>query len=172
MKQCSGFGRTGLIFTGIREGTQLGGLTQHGQTEQCILYRVPSCWVLVGGAGRQEGSRGWGVRGCGWWWELLSVFCCLSCVFSLSVLLLLLFPLFAVLLNCPYPDPPTQQFLPVSFLFSSAPRLEAGGEGKGGKATAWCFCCRPQLNYNKLRHCHECHIFVVIAPSNEIVRGL
>jgi len=30
----------------------------------------------------------------------------LFCVFSLSVLLLFLFPLFAVLLNCPYPDPP------------------------------------------------------------------
>ena len=39
-------------------------------------------------------------------WELLCPFCCLFCVFSLSVSLLLLFALFAVLLNCPYPDPP------------------------------------------------------------------
>jgi len=30
----------------------------------------------------------------------------LFCVFSLSASLLLLFPLFAVLLNCPYPNPP------------------------------------------------------------------
>jgi len=29
----------------------------------------------------------------------------LFCVFSLSILLLLLIPLFAVLLNCPYPNP-------------------------------------------------------------------
>ena len=41
------------------------------------------------------------------------------CVFSLSVSLLLLFPLFAVLLNCPYPDPPVSACF---FAFSSAPR--------------------------------------------------
>jgi len=42
--------------------------------------------------------------------------------FSLS--LLLMFPLFAVLLNCPYPDPPVSA---VFFTFSSAPRR---GEGR------------------------------------------
>ena len=39
-------------------------------------------------------------------WECLCGFCSLCCIFSLSVSLLLLFPFFAVLLNCPYPDPP------------------------------------------------------------------
>jgi len=43
---------TGLIFTRSQEGTQLDRLTQPGQTEQGIRYRVPSCWVLVGAAGR------------------------------------------------------------------------------------------------------------------------
>jgi len=43
--------RTGLIFTGIQEGAQPGGLTQPGQTEPGIPYHVPSCWVLVGGSG-------------------------------------------------------------------------------------------------------------------------
>jgi len=52
-----GLARTGLIFTRNQEGTQLGGLTKPGQTEQGIRYHVPSCWVLAGGgswaAGRQ-----------------------------------------------------------------------------------------------------------------------
>jgi len=39
----------GLIFTRIQEGTQPGGLTQPGQTEQGIPYHVPSCWFPVGG---------------------------------------------------------------------------------------------------------------------------
>jgi len=47
----------------------------------------------------------------------------LFCVFSLSISLLLLFPLFAVLLNCPYPDPPV---FACFFPFSSAPQH---GEG-------------------------------------------
>jgi len=48
----------------------------------------------------------------------------LFCVFTFSVSLLFLFPLFAVLLNCPYPDPPVSaRFFP----FSSALRW---GEGR------------------------------------------
>jgi len=43
-----GSARTGLMFTRSQEGTQLGWLTQTGQTEQGIQYHVPSCWVLVG----------------------------------------------------------------------------------------------------------------------------
>jgi len=50
-----GLARTGLIFTGIQEGPQLGGvggggLTPPGQTEQGIPYHVPLCWVPVGGS--------------------------------------------------------------------------------------------------------------------------
>jgi len=52
-----GSARTGLVFTRSQEGTQPGGLTQPGQTEQGIRYHVPSCWVPVGwGAGWGEGS--------------------------------------------------------------------------------------------------------------------
>jgi len=47
----------------------------------------------------------------------------LFCVFSLSVSLLLLFPLFVVLLNCPYPDPPV---FACFFPFSSAPQRGKG----------------------------------------------
>jgi len=59
------------------------------------------------------GSAGGGSSG-----ERLCGLCSLCCVFSLSVSLLLLFPLFAVLLNCPYPDPPVSACF---FPFSSAP---------------------------------------------------
>jgi len=77
-----------------------------------------------GGAGQRELTRSSGVRGSGGRGERLSVFCSLCRIFSLSVSLLLLFPLFAVLLNCPYPDPPVSACF---FPFSSAPRQ---GEGR------------------------------------------
>jgi len=117
--------RTGLIFTGIQEGTQPSGLTPPGQTEQGIPYHVPSCCVLVGGSGA-AGTYSWLRRaqhrsGPG---ERLSGLCGLCCIFSLSVSLLLLFPLFAVLLNCPYRDPPVSACF---FPFSSTPQR---GEGR------------------------------------------
>jgi len=118
-----GLARTGLIFTGIQEGTQPGGLTPPGQTEQGIPYHVPSCWVPVGGSWAAELTRGSGAHGDGSG-ERLCGLCGLCCVFSSSVSLLFLFPLFAVLLNCPYPDPP---FSACFFPFSSAPRW---GEGR------------------------------------------
>ena len=48
----------------------------------------------------------------------------LFCVFPLSISLSSLFPLFAFLLNCPYPDPPISACF---FLFSSTPQW---GEGR------------------------------------------
>ena len=77
-----------------------------------------------GRAERRELTHGSGVHSAGPVWESGSLgralFCFLRrcCVFSLSVLLLFLFPLFAVLLNCPYPDPPVSACF---FPFSSAP---------------------------------------------------
>jgi len=121
-----GSARTGLIFTRSQEGTQPGRLTQPGQTEQGIPYHVLPCWVLVGGRWAAERqlrlSRWWAVR------VLRSTV--LFCVFSLFVSLFL-FPLFAVLLNCPYPDP---SVFACFFPFSSTPQ-----RGKGGRATAWPF---------------------------------
>ena len=120
-----GSARTGLIFTGLQEGTKLGGLTPPGQTEQGIPYHVPSCWVMVGGSGVVgTHSRLGSARRRSGLGERLSGLCSLCCVFSLSVSLLFLFPLFAVLLNCPYPDPPVSACF---FPFSSTPRW---GEGR------------------------------------------
>ena len=77
-----GLARTGLIFTRSQEGTQPGGLTPPGQTEQGIPYCVLSCRALAGGSGWRKGSCGSGV--CGGRWELLSAFCC----FVLCILLI------------------------------------------------------------------------------------
>jgi len=103
-----GLARTGLIFTGIQEGAQVGWLTQPGQTEQGFPCHMPSCWVPVswsGGNSLAARERAAAV------WERAALFyglCSagLFCVISLSVSFLFLFPLFAVLLNCPYPNPP------------------------------------------------------------------
>jgi len=75
-----------------------------------------------GGAGQQELTHGWGVCGGGHGGRFCGL-CGLCCVFSLSVSLLFLFPLFAVLLNCPYPEPPVSACF---FAFSSAPRWREG----------------------------------------------
>jgi len=51
-----------------------------------------------------------------------------------SVSLLLLFPLFDVLLNCPYPDPPVFCLFLSILLHTPV----------GGGAAAWRFCCQLQ----------------------------
>jgi len=112
-----GSARTGLIITRIQEGAQPGGLTPPGQTEQGIPYHGPSCWVLVEGSWAAGTHSRLGSTRCrSGLEEQLSGLCGLCCVFSSSVLLLFLFPLCAVLLNCPYPDPPVSAcFFPFSY---------------------------------------------------------
>ena len=93
-----------MIFTRSQEGTQPGRLTQTGQTKQSIGGHVPSCWVLGAGGGREVGRGSRAHRAPDG--ESYSVhFTVLFCIFSLSMLLLLLFSSFAVLLNCSSPDP-------------------------------------------------------------------
>jgi len=111
--------RTGLIFTGLQEGVQPGGLTQPQPAKQSrVFHTCASCWVPVGGswAGGTHSRHGSVQRQqFGRATVLYGLFCR---VFSFSVSLFFLFPLFAVLLNCPYPDPPVSAFF---FPFSSAP---------------------------------------------------
>jgi len=84
-------------------------------------YSIP-CAVMLGsgggGAGQPELTRVLEVRSGSGSGERLFGLCDLRCVFSSSVSLWLLFPLFDVLLNCPYPDPPVSACF---FPFSSAP---------------------------------------------------
>jgi len=92
-------------------------------------------------------SRSSGADGV-WGGESCSVhFAVLFCIFSLSVLLLLLFPLFAVLLNCLYPDPRVFcLFLSVLF------------------RTTWPFFCQPWATTVSVRvkalhlGCWPCHL--------------
>ena len=90
-------------------------------------YSIPCAVTLGSGGGELGGGNSLVTRECtavvvesG----SLSGLCGLCCVFSSSVSSLLLFPLFAVLLNRPYPGPPVSAFF---FPFSSAPRR---GEGQ------------------------------------------
>ena len=110
-----GLARTGLIFIRLQEGAQPGGLTPPGQTEPGVPHHVPSRWVLAGGSWAVGTHSRLGSMGAGPVRENGSVGHAVCVVFSLSVSLLLLFPLSAVLLNCPYPDPPVSAcFFPLS----------------------------------------------------------
>jgi len=95
------------------------------------MCRHAGFWL---GGSWAAGTHSWlGACGGGESCSLRSALLC--CVFSLSVSLLFLFPLFAVLLNCSYPDPPV--FSLFLFILLCTP--------VGGGATTW-----PQLNYNDL----------------------
>jgi len=88
-------------------------------------YSIP-CAVMLGsgGVGGAAGTHSRLARAQRQRFGRASVLCGLfCCVFSFSGSLLFLFPLSAVLLNCPYPDPPVSACF---FSFSSAPRW---GEG-------------------------------------------
>ena len=106
-------------------------------------YSIPCAIMLGSGWGEVGGSNSLAT------WEHVAAVgesCSLRstvlfCVFSLSVsLLLLLFPLFAVLLNYPYPDPPVSACF---FLFSSTPQRGDGQPhgafvaGRSQTITAW-----------------------------------
>jgi len=62
-----GLARTGLIFTGLQEGAQLGGGGSPHLAKQSPVFSIPSHvmsrWVPVGGAARWELTHGSG--GCG-----------------------------------------------------------------------------------------------------------
>ena len=126
MDNVLGSARTGLIFTRIQEGAQSGQADPTPNWPNRAGYSIP-CAVMLGSGGGELGGReltlGSGAR-VGSRGGRLCGLCSLCCVFSFSVLLLFLFPLFAVLLNCPYPNPPVSASF---FPFSPASRR---GEGQ------------------------------------------
>ena len=123
---CPGFGQNRVNFHRTPgRGTAGGwGLTPPGHTEPGIPYHVTSRWVPVGGAVRREGTRGLGGRSAGPVSGERLLYGSWLCFLLICIVVVPVFPLFAVLLNCPYP---THQFLPLSF--HSPPH--AGG-GRGG----------------------------------------
>ena len=130
--------RTVLIFTGMQEGTQPGGLTQPGQTEQDIPYHVLSCWVPVGGSGAAGTlSQLWSTQRLrtrrAALWVVLFVLCILlNCVIVVPV------PFVCCSDKLPLSQP-TSFCLFLSILLCTP---------AGGASAAWHFCCRPQPNYN------------------------
>ena len=119
-----GLTRTGLILTGLQEGAQPGGGGWPHLAKQSPVFHTMWRWVPVGGGRRGRNSLTAREHAAPVLSERAGLFCGLFChVFSLSVSLLL-FPLFAVLLNCPYPDPP------VFCLFISILLRTAEGEGR------------------------------------------
>ena len=127
MDNVLGLARTGLIFTGLQEGAQQGGGGWPHLAKQSPVFHT--MWRHAGfrWGGRRSGNSlaAWGDaapvlfgRAAVWVLRFVVVFSpylyhCCSC-----------FPLFAVLLNCPYPDPPVSASF---FPFSSARRR---GEGR------------------------------------------
>jgi len=95
-----------VVLHGVQYGT--------GKARHWVWYGVEElARGLVGrgtGPVQESGCLGLAVR---------------CCVFSLFVKLLFLFPLFAVLLNCPYPDPPVS----TCFFFFHSPPHVGGGRG-------------------------------------------
>jgi len=135
--------RTRLIFTRIQEGNP--GRDTAGRADPTWPNRaghsIP-CAVMLGSGGGGQcnrdslAARERERRSC--LGERLSGSCGLCRVFSLCVSLLFLFPLFAVLLNCPYPDPAVFCLF-LSILLHTV---------VGGGVAAWRFCCRLQPNQN------------------------
>ena len=125
MDNVLGLARTGLIFT-RNPGRGTAGWADPTPTwPNRAGYSIP-CAVMLGSAGggthsRLGSARRWSCPG--------ERVCCASlcCIFSLSVLLLLLFPLFTALLNCPYPDPPV--FASFFSFFSACQRGEVRPRG-------------------------------------------
>jgi len=134
-----GLARTGLIFTGLQEGAQPGGLTPPGQTEPGIPYHVPSCLVSV------RGQLGGGnsltaqehvapvryVRAA--LWVVRFVLC-----FPLICIVVVPVPFVCCSVKMPL-SRPTGFCLCLSVVFRTP---VCGG------AAAWRFCCRPQPNLN------------------------
>ena len=130
LAMCPGFVWDSVNFHAPVKHTA-GRLTQNWPNKRGIPYPVLSCTVLSRGSwpgGRQlQLGRAWGIGR----WELLCAFRCLICIF-LSVLVLLLFASFTVLLNCPYPNPPV-------FCLSSFHSPPHPSGGRGDRATTWPF---------------------------------
>ena len=140
MENVLGLARTGLIFTGIQEGTQLGGLTQPGQTEQGIPYYVPSCLVPVGGswAGGTHSRLGSAWQ----WWSVRADLRVLW--FVLCILLICIVVVTVPFVCCSVKLPLSR---PTSFCLFLSILLHTPA---GGGAAAWRFCCPPQPDYNSI----------------------
>jgi len=141
---CPGFGQDRLNFHRTPgRGTAGGwGLTLPGQTEPGIPYHVPSRWVPVGRAARRELSLTARERAVPVWSKRAGLF--LSCFLLICIVVVPVSLCFAVLLNCPYPDPP------VSASFHFPPH--AGG-WRGGRVALLLPAAAETKTYIQVQSC-------------------
>jgi len=136
LQTCPGFGQDRVNFYRTPGRGTAGGVGADPPWPNRAGYSIP-CDVTRGSGGGRGVAGTHSRLGSAWRRSCLRErVCCASLcrIFSLSVLLLLLFPLFAVPLNCPYPDPPVFCLF-ISILLHTA---------AGGGVTAWHFCCWRQ----------------------------
>ena len=106
-------------------------------------YSIP-CAIMLGSSGGELGS---GKAVVAWertWWRVVRVALCVL-LFVLCILLIRIVVVTVPFVCCSVKLPLSQPtiFLPVSFYSPSHP-----SGGRGGRAAAWPFCCRPQANYS------------------------
>ena len=131
-----GSATTGLIFTGIKEGAQPGGLTQPGQTEPGIPYHVPSCWVPV--TGKLGGRNSLTAPECTAVEAALGVVWFVLCILLTRVIVVTI-PLVCCSVKLPL-SRPTSFCLFLSILLRT---LVGRGEA------SWRFCYQLQSNHNR-----------------------
>jgi len=123
---CPGFGQDRTIFTRSQEGTQPGRLTQTGQTNGVLDTMCCHAGFCVGELSCGLGAR-WASGG-----ERVALSIPLTFLYSLLIGIAVVS--FAVLLNCPHPDPGVLPFLPILH-----PTPARGGV---------VLCCWPGLNHD------------------------
>ena len=120
-----GSATTGLIFTQSQEGTQPGGLTLPGQSEQGIPYRVLSCWVLIGGsrAVRRHSQLGSAWRR----WAVRVALCVLLFVLCILLICIIIFTVPFVCCSVKLPLSRPTSFCLFSFYSPPHPSGQRGG---------------------------------------------
>ena len=123
-----GLARTGLTFTRSQEGTQLGGLSQTGQTEQGIWYHAGfrwGSWQAGGGfSSGRSGHAGHQVVG-----DAVCILLFVLCILRTSIVVVTVF-FICCSVKLPLSWPTSFAFF---FPFSSPPQ---GGEGQHGPFVA------------------------------------
>ena len=156
MDNVLGSARTGLIFTRIQEGSQLGGLTLPNLVKQSRVFHTMCrhAGFLWGGGSGAVGTHSWFGRAQRWLGPR-ERFCSagLFCVFPFFCIFVVTVPFVCCSVKLPLSRPTT--FLPVSFHSPPPP------EGEG--AATWQFFCRLQP---KPKHGH---VTAIVNGHNNII---
>ena len=138
--KCPGFGQDRVNFH-WNPGRGIAGWTDPTWPNRAE-YSIPCAVMLDSGGGERGGGNSLAARehaASVWSGRVsLSVVRFVLCFLLICIVVVPVFPLFAVLLNCPYPDPSV--FCSFLSILLHTPA--------GGGAAAWHFCCLLQPNHN------------------------